>query len=302
MNKEYNNIELTEDEIQSIENEITESPTAVKAEPVEKTEADNISEEETTTEESSTANAEEANDTDVVDESSGFEIDGQTYELDEILAWRDDSNNKTEWQKSNTEKAQNLSKWGKLSEKINEDDAFRNHIKDFFYDNPEEVKKLGLDGEIDLPSEDIKADTTSEIPSELEERLATLEKFEGERVMENRVDRLDNQLSSLEKDFPEYLEGEKVAEFLDFADKNASRFTKDGLPNLNLAFKEWSYDEMQIELAHYKKLEDNKSRNKGKVINTSQVGAKEVKTNKKLSRNWKDITMADPEIAKYFEK
>ena len=56
---------------------------------------------------------------------------------------------------------------------------------------------------------------------------------------------------------------------------------------------------MQSELAHYKKLGKNNSRNEGKIIGTAQVGAKVVKTSKK--HNWDNMTMDDPEIAKYFE-
>ena len=119
--------------------------------------------------------------------------------------------------------------------------------------------------------------------------------------MEIRVDQLDEQLTNLEENFPEYLEGEKVAEFLEYADKNATKFVDGGIPNLERAFREWSYGEMQAELSHYKKLDKNGKRNEGTIIGTAQVGAKEVTSPKKLSNNWKEITMEDPEIAKYFD-
>ena len=88
--------------------------------------------------------------------------------------------------------------------------------------------------------------------------------------------------------------------FLTFAEANGERFVVDGLPNLEMAFKEWSYDQMQQELSHYKKLGENSNRNEGKVVNTSQVGAKEVKSPKKVL-SWNDATLDNPEIAKYFE-
>ena len=69
-------------------------------------------------------------------------------------------------------------------------------------------------------------------------------------------------------------------------------------PNLRL---EWSYDQMQDELNHYKKLGKNSSRNTGKVVNTSQAGVKEVKSPQKLT-SYDDATMDNPEIAKYFEE
>ena len=130
-----------------------------------------------------------------------------------------------------------------------------------------------------------------------------LEEVQGERIMEQRVDHLDNVLSNLEDQFPDYLgDQDKVGEFLDFADKNAQSFVENGIPNLERAFREWSYGQMQSQLNHYKQLEENGNRNKGKVISTQQVGAKEVKANKELSRDWKKITMDDPEVAKYFDK
>ena len=58
---------------------------------------------------------------------------------------------------------------------------------------------------------------------------------------------------------------------------------------------------MQDELTHYKKLGNNSNRNAGKVVNTSQVGAKEVKSPQKLT-DWNDVTMDNPDIAKYFEE
>jgi hypothetical protein len=281
-NDNYNEIELTEAEAQALENpdielETTESPTDDKA---------------------SEANTEETSVevTEPVDVDN-FEIDGKDYSRDQILQWRDDSDNKENWQRSNTEKAQGLSKWNKLAEKIQEDESFRNHLKDFYYDDPEAVKALGLDGKMEIPGQD----EIVEPPSELESRLDVLENIEGERVMEHRVDQLDGVLTNLENANPDYLgDQDKVSEFLEFADSNSQRFIQNGMPNLENAFKEWSYDQMQEQLAHYKKLDENGKRNTG-IINTSEVGAKEIKSNKKVT-NWKDVSMNDPDIAKYFDE
>tara|TARA_R110002051_G_scaffold74660_1_gene136008 strand:+ start:200 stop:1054 length:855 start_codon:yes stop_codon:yes gene_type:complete len=281
-NNNYNNIELTEDEIQSLENpdielETTESPPDDKA---------------------SDANTEETSLEEVTEpvDVDNFEIDGKDYSRDQILQWRDDSDNKDSWQKSNTEKAQGLSKWNKLAEKIQEDESFRSHLKDFYYDDPEAVKALGLDGNMEVPGQD----ETVETPSEIESRLDVLEEIEGERVMEHRVDQLDGALTKLENANPDYLgDQDKVSEFLEFADNNSQRFLENGMPNLESAFKEWSYDQMQEQLAHYKKLDENGKRNTG-IINTSELGAKEIKSDKKAT-NWKDISMNNPDIAKYFD-
>ena len=306
MNKGYNEVEISEEEVQALENpeESTVSQPAIEADE----KVDNISTEESNEVEAPIIKDEVETETTVEpakageDDFDGLDIDGNQISREQILAWREDSDNKENWQKSNTEKAQNLSKWNKLSEKINKDESFRSHLKDYFFDDPEAIKSLGLDGDIDIPKTETKEEVVAPVASpEVEQRLKMLEDIEGDRLMETRVDQLDEQLTNLEDKFPEYLEGEKVAEFLEYADKNATKFVDDGMPNLERAFREWSYGEMQAELDHFKKLDKNGKRNEGKIIGTAQVGAKEVTTPKKLSNNWKQITMEDPEIAKYFD-
>ena len=286
MNK-YNEIEISPEEMSELDN------AGLPAESVEVEETTMSEEPETATEESVEVE-ETVNETEVVDDR--FEIDGERYDADTIKGWMKDSQNKSEWSKSTTEKAQRLSKWNKLSEKINGDDELREHIKDFFFDNPEEFKALGLDGELPVAEQPVVAET----PSEIEERLKTLEGIESGRVMESRIDALDSQLTQLEKSNPMLLEGEKTTEFLTFAENNADRFIQNGIPNLDLAFKEWSYDMLKDQLDHYKQLDNNKSRNAGKIVNSSEAGAKEAKTPKKYT-NFREMSVDDPDIAKYFE-
>lgn len=287
----YNNIEIPEEVISELDN------AGLPAEPVEAVETTMSEEPETATEEPVEVDTpvveDTVSETEVVDDR--FEIDGERYEVDTIKEWMKDSQNKSEWSKSNTEKAQKLSQWNKLSEKINGDDEFREHIKDFFFDDPEAFKSLGLDGELPVSEQ-----TVEEIPSELELRLEALESVESERVMESRVEALDSQMTQLEESNPSLLGEGKSAKFLDFAEENAERFVQNGIPNLDLAFKEWSYDAMQDQLNHYKQIVNNKSRNTGKVINNSEGGAKEAKAPKKYT-SYKQISGNDPEIAKYFE-
>ena len=301
MNKGYSEVEISEEEVQALENPETESTVSQPAiEADEK--VDNISTEESNEVEAPIIKDVAETETTVEDSFDGLDIDGNQIPREQILAWREDSDNKESWNKSNTEKAQNLSKWNKLSEKINKDESFRSHIVDFFFDDPEAIKSLGLDGDIDIPKTETKEEKVAPTSPEVEQRLKMLEDIEGDRLMETRVDHLDEQLTNLEDKFPEYLEGEKGAEFLEYAQKNATKFVENGLPSLERAFREWSYGEMQAELKHFKKLDENGKRNEGKVIGTSQVGARDVKSPKKLSRNWKEITMSDPEIAKYFDE
>jgi hypothetical protein len=284
MNKSYNNIEITPEELASLET--TDETTVSEASVDESTEA-----QPTETEESS----EEVNDTE--SEPQGIEIDGEVYDQDTIVEWMKDSQNKTEWSKSNTQKAQDVAKWNKLVEKINGDDEFREHIKDYFFDDDSEADKLGLNGKFP----DLEVEPQGETPNELEQRLEALEEIESERLLDNRVETLDSQLTALEEANPSILNEEGVKDFLQFTENNAERFTVEGMPSLELAFKEWSYDAMQDQLAHFKKLAENKSRNDGKVIGTSEVGAKESKTPKKYT-SFKEVSMEDPDIAKYFNE
>ena len=293
MSNEYNKIEITADEHQALENliETTESPIDDNAsETVE--ESTKVEEStETTSEETSP----EVTEPEVVD---SFEIDGKHFSRDQIKEWRNDSTNKINWQKSNTEKAQELSKWNKLTERVQSDESFRNHIKDFYFDKPEVLNSLGLDEKMEAPGQVESAPKNEN--TEVELRLNALEQVEGARLMEHRVDQLDSVLTNLEKENPDYLgDDKKVADFLDFAEANSTKFVEHGLPNLERAFKEWSHGQMQKELTHLKKLEENANRNTG-VINTSEAGAKDIKSDKKVT-NWKDVKMDNPEISKYFD-
>ena len=287
MNKSYNNIEITSDELAGLEisDETTESQASVnesaETQPTETAESSEVTE--------------EVNET--VSEPQGIEIDGEVYDQNTVMEWMKDSQNKTEWSKSNTQKAQDVAKWNKLVEKINGDDEFREHIKDYFFDDNSEADKLGLNGKFP----DLEVEPQAEAPNELEQRLEALEEIESERLLDNRVDTLDTQLTALEEANPTILNDEGVKDFLQFTEDNAERFTVDGMPSLELAFKEWSYDAMQDQLAHFKKLAENKSRNDGKIVGTSEIGAKESKTPKKYT-SFKEVSMDDPDIAKYFNE
>ena len=66
-------------------------------------------------------------------------------------------------------------------------------------------------------------------------------------------------------------------------------------------FKEYSFDYLQQELSHYKKLGVNKDRNSGTIIDRSEMGAKETVT-PKAYKTWNDINANDPDIKKYFDE
>lgn len=290
--KAYNNVEISSEEISGLFNEeqttesVAEIPQEVSETEVSVTEGQQQEE----TSQEATENSEVA--------SEGVVIDGINYDLNVIQDWMDDSINKNEWQKSNTEKSQQLSRWNKFHEKINSDEEFRDHIKSFFYEDESQIQKLGLDENIEIV-EEFEQDEEA-VSSEVEERLDMLESIESDRIMETRVDFLEQQMTQLESSFPEYLGDDKSGDFLAYAEEHAERFVEDGIPNLNAAFREWSYDAMQDELTHLKKLNNNKVRNDGAVIGTPKVGVKEV-AKPTSYKSYKDISISDDEISKYFD-
>ena len=71
--------------------------------------------------------------------------------------------------------------------------------------------------------------------------------------------------------------------------------------DLEDAFKIWAYDNMQGELDHHRKLDGNRQRNQGKVVHNSKIGATE-ESSPKQYKNVKDISIKDPDVAKYFNR
>jgi len=279
----YNNVEITPEEITSLNEEPQEEVGTPKEEET------TASQNEATTEEPS----QEVSDTEVEDSFNGLEIDGERFDLDTINQWREDSSNKQSWQKSNTSKSQELSKWNKLVEKINTDEEFSDYMKDYFYDNPEEVKKLGLDGSIevdDIPTDLDPEDNVVESDSRMDEIQERLDGFEVDKM----VAELDHELTELVEKNSEYFQNETdELDFLAYVDDNK-------VGDLEVGFRLWSFDQMQDQLDHYKKLDNNKSRNAGKVISREQKGAMDEKSDTPL-KGWKDVSINNPEIAKYFE-
>ena len=302
-NNAYSDVTITSDELASLE-ETTASPIPAESETTQNAEVQQP--EETSQEATESSEVEDNGDVDFEEVyiEPKIEIDGELYSAEDVKPWLEDSKNKSEWQKSNTEKAQELSKWNKFAEKISNDDSFKEHIKDYFFDNPEDFNKLGLDEmkaiEVEIP--EIQESQNTKIPDEVAERLNKLEESEWERTLEHRVDLLDSELTKLESEHKDVLGSpEQVEEFLEFAEVNAPKFQdENGVPSMSRMFKEWSYDAKMAELEHYKKLDENKNRNSGKVIGKSQMGAKESKSPAKY-KTFKEVSMKDPDIAKYFE-
>tara|TARA_Y100001963_G_scaffold68984_1_gene96104 strand:- start:13459 stop:14343 length:885 start_codon:yes stop_codon:yes gene_type:complete len=288
----YNKVEISAEEISAIDGE----KTTVSESPKEETQENSVQEQpiaDSKTVDSRATNPEGSNSNLVYE----LEMNGQTYTLDDIASWKKDADNKAEWSKSNTEKAQQIAGVGKFLNKFKEDSDFQEHMK-MYFDDEKEFNSFGL-SDADVP--EVESEQVEVNP--LEERLNKLEQTEQNRIIDQRAENLDVELSDLEKHYPEILGNEQqVLEFLDFSERNSARY-RDSNGNVSLAdmFKEYSFDYLQQELSHYKKLGENKNRNSGKVINRSEVGATETVTPKKYN-SWDDVKASDPEINKYFDE
>ena len=290
----YNNVEISEEEMNSLEttqSELTKDETQENSVQEQSVETPVVEPKET--------EQEPAEERVTSPEVSGdfFEIDGERFNRETISEWRNDSNNKSEWSKSNTEKAQKIAKVGKFLNKVESDSDFKEHIRHYF-DSDDEFDKMGLGENY---SEFTESEETKEV-NPYEERLNKLENAEYDRVIDARTDQLDRELTQLESDNPEVLgDPDKVKEFLEFTEINSDRFRdKNGIVHLNEAYKVFSFDYYKEQSSHYKKLDENRAKNSGVKVSQSKIGAKETVAPKKYN-SWKDITADDPEIAKYFE-
>jgi len=289
MSKEnYNNVEVTADELSALES--TETTESQVQEPQVEEPSSEVNE----------SVGEEQSDVQEFDpEDYVIEIDGEDYDLSDIMDWQKDSQNKNDWNKSNTEKAQEIARLGKLANKLKEDDSFRDHLKDYF-DDDKDYNSLDIESWVNSDyvnevDQSLGQEASQEIPSELEQRLERLEDVDQERFIEQETQGLANNLESLEQKYPDLINEGNVHEFLDFMIDNE-------IGDMEAGFRVWSYDAMSEKMESLSKLDENKQRNTGKVISESEVGAKEVKSPKIKTTDWKEITLDDPDIAKYFNE
>ena len=279
----YNNVEISAEDISAIEGKQT-----TVSEETPKEEALEVSQTEEVTNP-------EGSDSDYVYD---IDIDGKSYSIDDIAQWKSDSDNKDNWNKSNTEKAQKIAGVGKFLKKFNEDEKLQDHLKSYFEDE-KDFDSFGLKG-----NDVVKEPQTEEqqLSSELDDRLYKLEEAEYSRVVEQRTSNLDKELSTLEQQYPDVLgTPEQVMDFLNFADRNSARYRdNEGIVDISHMFKEYSFDHMRNELSHFKKLNDNGNRNNS-VIDRSEVGAVETVTPTSY-QSWKDIDPRNPDLKKYFDE
>ena len=220
------------------------------------------------------------------------EVEGEDYSLEDVLEWKKDADNKSKWQDSNTKKAQAISNGSRLLSEIDGNENLKKTITEFFGDNPEKVENMGLNNKYGLHSEAVQSVDQSNpegiqdntVNSELSERVENLEKEKLERSIGDRYD-------ELYKDNPDFFKTPADGvEFLDYCETNGLYVNND--IDMDRTFKIWSYDRMHNKNNHDTKLNENRERNVGKVVNNSEVGARKVVVNKRVS-GYNDITTAD---------
>ena len=184
---------------------------------------------------------------------------------------------------------------GKFLKEFQGDEGLRTHLKEYFKDE-KEFESFNLNSTISDVEEQVEG-------TPFEERLNRLEQFENNRVVDQRTDNLQEELSSLENQYPNVLgTPEKVMDFLNFSERNSARYRdNNGVIKLSDVFREYSYDALNEELSHFKKLNDNKNTNDGSVVNRSEIGAKDVQTPKHI-QSWKDIDPHDEDFKQYFDE
>jgi hypothetical protein len=122
------------------------------------------------------------------------EVNGEVYTVDQIKEFIDDSKNKDEWQRKNTQRSQDLADQRKAiraeSEKwktLKEDEDLMETIKDYV-DSDHPLFKEDLTS--DEPEEAVQADSTeTQRLNELEQKVQT---FEAEKQVESDVATLVN--------------------------------------------------------------------------------------------------------------
>lgn len=284
----YNDVELSSEELGSLEGQGT---TTSQETPKEETQENSVNDANASNEADSRATNPEGSS----DYEYQLEMDGETYSVDDIEQWKKDSDNKSNWNKTNTEKAQGIAGVGKFLKKFQGDEGLRTHLKEYFKDE-KEFESFNLNSTISDVEEQVEG-------TPFEERLNRLEQFENNRVVDQRTDNLQEELSSLENQYPNVLgTPEKVMDFLNFSERNSARYRdNNGVIKLSDVFREYSYDALNEELSHFKKLNDNKNTNDGSVVNRSEIGAKDVQTPKHI-QSWKDIDPHDEDFKQYFDE
>jgi len=241
------------------------------------------------------------------EEQYDIQIGEDVFDLDNVLEWKKDFDNKKDWNKSNTQKAQSIARGGRILELLDNDDNFRDHMKEYFYGDDKEVKKYGLDKEFGIDFEkvpepqpqqqqqqqqrDPRERRVDPLIGQMYDRVVALE---DEKLGRSIGDRYDD----IKTDNPDFFkaDGDGV-DFLNYCNDSGVIVNND--IDMEASFKLWSYDKVMTAENRKEQLYNNKLRNEGSTIGNSEIGAKEVRSGDS-PKNYKEISMDNPEVSRYF--
>tara|TARA_Y100001963_G_scaffold41026_1_gene57521 strand:+ start:1250 stop:2146 length:897 start_codon:yes stop_codon:yes gene_type:complete len=229
-----------------------------------------------------------------------IDIDGDVYSMDDIMTWKEALDNKSEWSKSNTQKAQQLSNLGKLYSQMQGDPSLVEHLKTYYADNPNGLRDSGIENlnweqnlEIEPIPDDLNPDDyliEDDPHNQLFERVEAIEHDKEVKILES-------QLEKLEHNFPDILGGERTDAFLQFVDES-------NIGDLETGFRLWATDDLLAQRSQDRALDENRQRNQGRVIGTHEQGASQVVSDTRQYRGpkaYNNMNLDDPEISKYFD-
>lgn len=211
----------------------------------EQSEQESNTEQAVTTESVEPAETEEPNEpqqelSDSEEETSYYETeDGEQFTVEDIESWKKDADNRHEWSKSNTEKAQEVADQRRaveplvqLVEQLNKSEEFKDTLKEAIEDELGEEAGQLFEQSLKMENKDLP----NPFESELTEAREKVEMMEAEKVLDQSMSNLQTQYS---------LKSEQVQEVLDYAINAHEESGR--LLTLEEAYKVMSFDKPKVE-------------------------------------------------------
>lgn len=211
----------------------------------EQSEQESNTEQAVTTESVEPAETEEPNEpqqelSDSEEETSYYETeDGEQFTVEDIESWKKDADNRHEWSKSNTEKAQEVADQRRaveplvqLVEQLNKSEEFRDTLQEAIEDELGEEAGQLFEQSLKMENKDLP----NPFESELTEAREKVEMMEAEKVLDQSMSNLQAQYS---------LKSEQVQEVLDYAINAHEESGR--LLTLEEAYKVMSFDKPKVE-------------------------------------------------------
>ena len=211
----------------------------------EQSEQESNTEQAVTTESVEPAETEEPNEpqqelSDSEEETSYYETeDGEQFTVEDIESWKKDADNRHEWSKSNTEKAQEVADQRRaveplvqLVEQLNKSEEFKDTLKEAIEDELGEEAGQLFEQSLKMENKDLP----NPFESELTEAKEKVEMMEAEKVLDQSMSNLQAQYS---------LKSEQVQEVLDYAINAHEESGR--LLTLEEAYKVMSFDKPKVE-------------------------------------------------------